>query len=198
MRQFIATAMMLIMLMTMCLSAQAEPVNTPSQEGLDAAGAVVAMHAAVMEGVIGSDYRFSELAGGDSIYVLYTDPETRNYLMISLDDESRTRVDMAVIQCYSMKEFDTNGLDSLSALATPFVGSESWEDFESWLNSTAETIRGAALSGNDVELTYYTGTYIACAMSLYHTDGGPMFTLITCWNTPLSADDVSELMTGEE
>lgn len=189
---------MVMILMMVCISGQAEPVKAPSQEGLDAAGAVVAMHAAVMEGVIGSDYRFSELAGGDSIYVLYTDPETRNYLMISLDDESHTRADMAVIQCYSLKEFDTNGLDSLAALATPFVGSESWENFESWLDSTAAALRGAALSGRDVELTYYTGTYIACAMSLYHTDSGPMFTLIASWNTPLSADDVSALMAEEE
>ena len=194
MRKLILMIMILIMA---CAAGQAEPVKAPSQEGLDAAGAVVAMHAAVMEGVIGSDYRFSELAGGDSIYVLYTDPEARNYLMISLDEDSHTRADMAVIQCYSLKEFDTNGLDSLSALATPFVGSESWEDFESWLNSTAETVRAAALSDSDVELTYYTGTYIACAMSLYHTDEGPMFTLIASWHTPLSAEDVSALMTEE-
>lgn len=194
MREFIS---IIIILVLVCAAGQAAPA-TPSQEGLDAAGAVTAMHAAVMEGVIGSDYRFSELAGGDSIYVLYTDPEMRNYLMISLDEESRTRADMAVIQCYSLKEFDINGLDSLSALATPFVGSESWADFESWRDSTAATLRDAALSGSDVELTYYTGTYIACAMSLYHTDDGPMFTLIVSWNTPLSAEDVSALMTEEE
>ena len=195
MRKLISMIMMLIIA---CAAGQAEPATAPSQEGLDAAGAVVAMHAAVMEGVIGSDYRFSELAGGDSIYVLYTDPEMRNYLMISLDEESHTRADMAVIQCYSLKEFDTNGLDSLAALATPFIGSESWEAFEGWLLSTAADIRDAALSGGDVELTYYTGTYIACAMSLYHTDDGPMFTLIASWNTPLSAEDVSALMTEEE
>lgn len=195
MRKLILTIMIL---MTVCVSGHAELTAAPSQEGLDAAGAVVAMHAAVMEGVIGSDYRFSELAGGDSIYVLYTDPEMRNYLMISLDDESHARADMAVIQCYSLKEFDTNGLDSLSALATPFVGSESWEDFESWMGSRAATLREACLSGADVELTYYTGTYIACAMSLYQTDDGPMFTLIVSWNTPLSAEDVSALMMEEE
>lgn len=194
MREFIS---IIIILLLVCAAGQAAPA-APSQEGLDAAGAVTAMHAALMEGVIGSDYRFSELAGGDSIYVLYTDPEARNYLMISLDEESRTRADMAVIQCYSLKEFDINGLDSLSALATPFVGSESWTDFESWRDSTAATLRDAALSGSDVELTYYTGTYIACAMSLYHTDDGPMFTLIVSWNTPLSAEDVSALMTEEE
>lgn len=195
MRKLISMAMIL---MLACAIALAEPVNTPSQEGLDAAGAVVAMHAAVMEGVIGSDYRFSELAGGDSIYVLYTDPEARNYLMISLDDETHTRADIAVIQCYSLKEFDTNGLDSLAALATPFVGSESWENFESWTASTAEAIRSAALSGNDVELTYYTGTYIACAMSLYHTESGSLFTLIASWNAPLSAEDIGALMAEEE
>lgn len=194
MRKFIS---IIIILLLVCAAGQAVP-TAPSQEGLDAAGAVTAMHAAVMEGVIGSDYRFSELAGGDSIYVLYTDPEARNYLMISLDEESRTRADMAVIQCYSLKEFDINGLDSLSALATPFVGSESWTDFESWRDSTAATLRDAALSGSDVELTYYTGTYIACAMSLYHTGDGPMFTLIVSWNTPLSAEDVSALMMEEE
>lgn len=195
MRKLISMAMIL---MLACVIALAEPVNTPSQDGLDAAGAVVAMHAAVMEGVIGSDYRFSELAGGDSIYVLYTDPEARNYLMISLDSETHTRADIAVIQCYSLKEFDTNGLDSLAALATPFVGSESWENFEDWTASTAATIRSAALSGNDVELTYYTGTYIACAMSLYHTESGPLFTLIVSWNAPLSAEDIGALMAEEE
>lgn len=195
MRKLISMAMIL---MLACVIALAEPVNTPSQDGLDAAGAVVAMHAAVMEGVIGSDYRFSELAGGDSIYVLYTDPEARNYLMISLDSETHTRADIAVIQCYSLKEFDTNGLDSLAALATPFVGSESWESFEDWTASTAATIRSAALSGNDVELTYYTGTYIACAMSLYHTESGPLFTLIVSWNAPLSAEDIGALMAEEE
>lgn len=195
MRRLVLTIMILA---AFCLCGRAEQAGMPSQDGLDAASAVVAMHAAVMEGVIGSDYRFSQLAGGDSIYVLYTDPETRNYLMISLDDEEHARADMAVIQCYSLKEFDTNGLDSLAALATPFIGSESWADFDSWLDATAETIRSAAISGGDVDLTYYTGTYIACALSLYHADDGPMFTLIISWNAPLSADDVGALMTEED
>ena len=42
----------------------------PCQEGLDAATALVAMHEAVLRDVLDSDFRFSQVAGGDSIYVL--------------------------------------------------------------------------------------------------------------------------------
>jgi len=186
----------IIMLIIITLPAMAAPANMPSQAGLDAASAVTAMHAAVMEGVIGSDYRFSVLAGGDSIYVLYTDAEAKNYLMVSLTGEDNSLADIAVMQSYSLIEFDTNVMDSLAALATPFIGEESWESFGKWRADNSALIGEAARSGKDVELTYYTGEYIACAVSLYHTDEGPLFTALISWNTPLSAEDITALMDG--
>ena len=169
----------------------------PSQAGLDAAAAVVAMHAAVMEGVIGSDYRFSEIAGGESIFVLYTDDEAKNHLMISLVGEELSQADMAVIQSTSLIEFDTNVLDSLAALSTPFIGEEDWADFEKWMADNSALIGTAARSRRDVELTYYTGKYIVCGVSLYHDAQGPLFTALISWNTPLTAESVNALMEGE-
>ena len=51
--------------------------------------------------VLDSDFRFSQVAGGDSIYVLYSDESGRDFLMVSLGGDDHDRVDMAVVQCYN-------------------------------------------------------------------------------------------------
>ena len=169
--------------------------DLPAQSGLDAAMAANAMHAAVMRDVIGSDYTFSEIAGGDSIFVLFTDAEAVNYLMISLTDEDEPRADMAVIQCYTLKEFETNGLDSMTAMALPFIPEENLGSFEKWREDTRLTVADAFRSGESVELTYYTGEYVTCAMSLMNNGGGDaLFTAIVSWNTPLTAENITSLM----
>jgi len=171
----------------------------PNQSGLDAAMAVSAMHTAVMRDVLGSEYSFSELAGGDYIFVLFTDEDDKNYLMVSLTDEKESRADMAIIQCYTLKEFETNGLDSLTAIAMPFIPEENFPEFESWRDSTCKTVADAYRKNTDVELTYYTGKYVTCAMSYTCSDPDAMlFTLIVSWNTPLTADDISSIMEAPE
>lgn len=187
-----------VMLFIMLTGAIAEP-SLPSAAGLDAASAVNAMHEAVMRDVIDSEYRFSQPAGGDSIFVLYTDEIAENYLMVSLTGEGRA--DMAVIQCYELAEFFRNGLDSLTALAMPFIPEDNFEVFEKWRDDTANEIRAATVAGTDVDITYYTGEYIACAMSLSHQDGAEndmLFTALVSWHAPLSADDVTLIMEAGE
>ena len=169
--------------------------SLPSQAGLDAAQALTAMHDAVMADVLESDYRFSELAGADSLYVLYTDPETKNFLMVSLG-ETGDSADIAVIQSYSLAEFDKHALLSLTALAMPFIPEENFAAFEEWRADTAALAAEAAAEGSDMELTYYTGEYIACAMSVFHDDAGPMFTALVSWHTPLTAEDITLRMEG--
>ncbi len=196
MRKFILLLAVLLSL-SFCAYAQESLDSYPAQSGLDAAMAVTGMHAAVMHDVIGSDYSFSQIAGGDSIFVLFTDEFERNYLMISLTTEEDSRADMAIIQCYSLMEFETNGLDSLTAIAMPFIPEANYASFEEWRDSTRITLAEAYHNRNDVELTYYTGEYITCAMSLMHTDddsGDVLFTLIVSWNTPLTAENITSLM----
>ena len=169
--------------------------SLPAQAGLDAAQALTAMHDAVMADVYETDYRFSELAGGDALYVLYTDAENRNFLMVSLG-EAGDSADIAVLQSYSLAEFDKHALLSLTALATPFVPEENFPAFEQWRDETAALVADAAASGSDMELTYYTGEYIACAMSVFHDDAGPLFTALVSWHTPLTAEDITLRMEG--
>ena len=169
--------------------------SLPAQSGLDAAQALTAMHDAVMADVYETDYRFSELAGGDALYVLYTDAENRNFLMVSLG-EAGDSADIAVLQSYSLAEFDKHALLSLTALATPFVPEENFPAFEQWRDETAALVADAAASGSDMELTYYTGEYIACAMSVFHDDAGPLFTALVSWHTPLTAEDITLRMEG--
>ena len=184
-----------LMLIISCACADESLTDYPAQSGLDAAMAVNAMHAAVMRDVIGSGYTFSELAGGDSIFVLFTDAEAMNYLMISLTDEDKPRADMAVIQCYTLKEFETNGLDSMTAVALPFIPEENLGTFEKWREDTRMTVADAFRGGKDIELTYYTGEYVTCAMSLMNNGGGDaLFTVIVSWNTPLTAENITSLM----
>jgi len=194
-RRVLLILTVLFMLTGSCL-AQESLQTYPAQSGLDAATAVTAMHAAVMRDFIGSDYRFSQLAGADSIFVLFTDDENKNYLMISLTDETDSRADMAVIQGYTLMEFETNCLDSLTAIAMPFIPEANLPAFEEWRDGTGKVIADAYRSGADVELTYYTGEYITCAMSLMHTGGANecLFTAVVSWNAPLTSEDISSLM----
>lgn len=185
----------LALILIIMLFSFASAESLPSQAGLDAAQAVAAMHDAVMADVLGRDYRFSELAGADGIFVLYTDPECHSYLMVSLG-EARDSADMAIIQSYTLSEFDSYALDSLTALATPFIPEENFAAFEDWRAETAAQTAAAAAEGSDMELTYYTGEYIACAMSVYHDDVGPMFTALVSWHTPLTAEDITLRMEG--
>ena len=190
---------LLAILMMICCAAAVNAESSlqtyPSQSGLDAAMALCGMHDAVMRDVLGADYSFSQLAGGDEIFVLFTDAEEKNYLMISLTDEVESRADMAIIQSYSLKEFETHALDSLTAIAMPFIPEEHLEAFEQWREDTCLTAANAYKNSQDMELTYYTGEYITCAMSVMH-DGQDriLFTAIVSWNVPLTADDISAIM----
>ena len=171
----------------------------PSQAGLDAAQAVMAMHDAVMSEILESEVCYPELAGGDELFVLYSDAESRNFLMISLG-ESGDSADMAVLQSYTLAEFDRKALISLTALATPFIPEVNRDSFEEWRDATAQAVAAAAADGADLELTYYTGEYIACAMSVYHDATGPMFTALVSWHEPLTAEAVTarmESLSGE-
>ena len=187
-------AIALIFAFFCCAYAQQSLDSYPAQSGLDAAMAVNAMHSAVMNDVLHSDYAFSELAGADTIFVLFPDPNEKNYMMVSLSTDEEPRADMAIVQCYSLIEFETNGLDSLTALALPFIPEANVAGFESWRDSTKLDVIEAFRRGYDFELTYYTGEFITCAMSLMHTDNDVLFTLIVSWNTPLSAENITSLM----
>ena len=185
----------LALILAIMLLSFAAAESLPAQAGLDAAQALTAMHDAVMADVYETDYRFSELAGGDALYVLHTDAENRNFLMVSLG-EAWDSADIAVLQSYSLAEFDKHALLSLTALATPFVPEENFPAFEQWRDETAALVADAAASGSDMELTYYTGEYIACAMSVYHDDAGPLFTALISWHTPRTAEDITLRMEG--
>ena len=84
----------------------------------------------------------------------------------------------------------------MTALATPFSPDENFAAFEEWRDATASAVATAAANGSDMELTYYTGEYIACAMSVYHDDVGAMFTALVSWHTPLTAEDITLRMEG--
>lgn len=167
----------------------------PSQAGLDAAQAVVGMHNAVMADVLGGGISYGEPVGGDALFVLYADDGSQNFMMVSLG-EAGDRADIAVLQSYSLADFDNSALLSLTALATPFVPDENWASFEKWRDDTAAAVAEAARNGADMELTYYTGEYISCAMSVFHDGAGPMFTALVSWNEPLSAEDITTRMEG--
>ena len=164
--------------------------DAPSQAGLDAAQAVVAMHDAVMTDVLEQDIFYPEISGASSLYVLYSDAEARNFLMVSLG-ETGDSADIAVLQSYSLAEFDKKSLVSLTALAAPFIPEENRQSFDEWRDATAADVAEAASTGSDMELTYYTGEYIACAMSVFHDDAGPMFTAVVSWHTPMTAEDIT-------
>ena len=186
---------LVLLLAFLLLPAAGIAESLPLQAGLDAAQAVAAMHDAVMADVLGRDYRFSELAGADGIFVLYTDPEAHSYLMVSLG-EAGDSADMAIVQSYTLAEFDNYALPSMTALATPFIPDDNFAAFEEWRDATASAVAAAAANGSDMELTYYTGEYIACAMSVYHDDVGAMFTALVSWHTPLTAEDITLRMEG--
>ena len=185
----------IIIILALILSACASAESLPQQAGLDAAQAVAAMHDAMMRDYMETDYTLSELAGAEALYVLYTDADARNFLMVSLG-EAGDSADIAVIQSYSLAEFDKHVLLSLTALSLPFIPEENMPAFEEWRDSTAEAAAAAAAKGQDMELSYYTGEYIACAMSVFHDDAGPMFTALVSWHTPLTAEDITLRMEG--
>ena len=163
----------------------------PCQEGLDAATALVAMHEA---DVLDSDFRFSQVAGGDSIYVLYSDESGRDFLMVSLGGDDHDRVDMAVVQCYNEGEFLKNGLDSVKALALPFLTEEGAQEWDAWRAEMEKNLAQAAREGRDAELTYFSSTYLSCAVSVYHDGEKTLYTGIVSYNRLLSAGDIDLLM----
>lgn len=184
-------ALIMILMLTFCAHGE----SLPSQAGLDAAQAVAAMHDAVMRDVLDGGISFSEPVGGDELFVLYSDGEERSFLMVSLG-EAGDSADIAVLQSYSLVDFDKRALLSLTALAMPFIPEENFEAFELWRDDTAALVAGAATAGTDMELTYYTGDFIACAMSVYHDAAGPIFTALVSWHTPLTAEDITLRMEG--
>ena len=166
----------------------------PCQEGLDAATALVAMHEAVLRDVLDSDFRFSQVAGGDSIYVLYSDESGRDFLMVSLGGDDHDRVDMAVVQCYNEGEFLKNGLDSVKALALPFLTEEGAQEWDAWRAEMEKNLAQAAREGRDAELTNFSSTYLSCAVSVYHDGEKTLYTGIVSYNRLLSAGDIDLLM----
>ena len=185
----------IIMILALMFACCACAESLPSQSGLDAAQAVVGMHNAVITDVFGGEACYSEPVGGDGLFVLYADAESKNFLMVSLG-ETGDRADIAVLQSYTLADFDKSALLSLTALAMPFIPEENWVTFEQWRDDTAAAVAEKAAGRADFELTYYTGEYISCAMSLYHDAAGPMFTALVSWNEPLSAADITTRMEG--
>ena len=130
---------LIIMILALMLSSCASGESLPQQAGLDAAQAVAAMHDAMMRDYMETDYTLSELAGAETLYVLYTDADARNFLMVSLG-EAGNSADIAVIQSYSLAEFDKHALLSLTALSLPFIPEENLPAFEEY-NELLEAIK---------------------------------------------------------
>lgn len=52
----------------------------------------------------------------------------------------------------------------------------------------------AAREGRDAELTYFSSTYLSCAVSVYHDGEKTLYTGIVSYNRLLSAGDIDLLM----
>lgn len=159
-----------------------------------AAGAVVSMHNAVMEGVLASGYAFTDVVGNEEMLMLFSDPDRSVYLLVSFDEDTHSRAQAAILQAYDLISFQNRAAYSLKALALPFLLDAEVSAFADWLDVQLNAAEEAYYAGMDYELNYYEGTYVACAASVYHEDGRAMFTLLAHWDTPLSADDITALM----
>ena len=169
----------------------------PSQAGLDAASALVGLHAAVMRDVLGSDFCFSQLAGGSEFYVLFADEAKKDYLMVSLAEDDRDRAEMAVLQTGFLSEFLDNLLPSLDALTLPFLSEAEQERYTAWRDRCKQEILERLRTDGDYELNYFAGEYLNCALSVYHDETGVLFTALADWAYPMSADDISALMQAQ-
>ena len=116
------------------------------------------------------------------------------FLMVSLGGDDHDRVDMAVVQCYNEGEFLKNGLDSVKALALPFLTEEGAQEWDAWRAEMEKNLAQAAREGRDAELTYFSSTYLSCAVSVYHDGEKTLYTGIVSYNRLLSAGDIDLLM----
>lgn len=193
-----ALAALLSCLCLFTASAHAEatgaPTDAPSADAQLAAGAVVSMHNAVMRDILHSDFEFTSVSDSDPTYQLYTDPNERVFLLVSFDEATLSRAETAVLQTYDLVTFENCALLSLQAIALPFIPEEGKAEFSKWLAAQKSAVEAAYYAGEDYELDYYYGDYVACALSLYHEDGRTMLTALAHWYHALSADDISALM----
>jgi hypothetical protein len=166
----------------------------PSAEAQLAAGAVVSLHNAVMRDVLKSDFEFTGVVGSEESLMLFSDPDKSAYLLVSFDEKTLSRAETAVLQTYDINSFKSRAALSLQALALPFLTGDEQATFADWLAARLDAAEVARRAGEDYELTYYEGTYVACAASVYHDGGRAMFTLLAHWYAPLSADDITALM----
>lgn len=169
-------------------------VAAPSDGAQLAAEAVVSMHNTVMRDVLGGDFAFTDVVGSEESLMLFSDPDRSVYLLVSFDEDTLARAETAVLQAYDLNTFKNRAALSLRALALPFLTDDEQTAFSDWLAAQLSAAEAAYYAGEDLELDYYEGTYVACAASIYHEDGGVMFTLLAHWYTPLSADDITMLM----
>jgi hypothetical protein len=175
------------------LPARGETAQANDQAQL-AAGAVVSMHNAVMRDVLGGDFAFSDLVGNEASLLLYSDPDRSAYLLVAMDEDTLSRAETAVLQTYDLSSIKNRAALSLRALALPFLLDDEQAAFDDWLGAQLDAMEAAYYAGEDYELNYSEATYVSCGASLYHADGGVLFTLIAHWYTPLSADDITSLM----
>jgi len=169
--------------------------DMPGLAAIESAAAVVAMHDSVMRDVLGIDYSFAGVAGAGDIYVLFSGGDEGNFLMVAFD-ETGERAATGVVQAYSEDAFTGFSLNSLRALFLPFCPEDGRSAFEDWLADAAYDAVTCARAGEDMELDYFYSDYASCAVGVYHDDGKPLFTALTDWYSPLSADDIHSLMGG--
>ena len=185
--------LLFLLALLFALPAHAEGTGA-SAAGQLAAGAVVSMHNAVIRDVLGSDFEFTSVLGNEAGFMLYADADERVYLLVSLDEESRARAEIAVLQAYDIEAFRARAALSLEAIALPFLKDEEKAAFDAWLAAQMNAVEAAYAEGADYELDYYEGEYVACAASAYHEDGRVLLTLLARWYQPLTADDITLLM----
>lgn len=162
------------------------------------AGAVVSMHNAVMRDELGLDYEITLVVGEDALYRLYTDDARRGMFMVGFGEEDAARAETVVLQSYSQADFEEITVNSLRAVCLPFMTDEEYADFEIWLAGETEAVKSALSEGADCEYNYFTGAYVSCAVSLYHDEGKLIFTAVAAWEHPLSAEEITLLMSGGE
>ncbi len=183
----------LLFSLLLALPARAELPRAGAEAQL-AAGAVVSMHNAVMRDMLGGDFEFTDVVGNEESLMLFSDPDRSAYLLVSFDEGTLSRAETAVLQTYDLNAFETRAALSLRALALPFLTDGEQAAFSVWLAARLDAAEAAFYAGEDLELDYYEGTYVACAASIYREDGRTLFTLLAHWYAPLSAADVTALM----
>ena len=172
-----------------------EDITLPERAALDAASAVVSMHDAMMRDYFGTEYSFASLVGIDSLYALFGDGTGRCFLMVSFDEETGKRADIAVLQAYAPEDFRQCTVTSLQSLYLPICLNEERAAFNTWLNDSVQAVLDAAEKGEDYDLDYYYGEFAACGFSVFNDiQGQQLFTAVVDWYEPMSVNDITALM----